>query len=207
MVESKLKRVGKQSLFALALVVAFGGIKAASMSVRTADAVVQQPQTATEDFLICSEATDWQRPSLTQQQKQLASDERYDSLLDDKEFQQLADQFWHQDILSFTTYGLSARMEPINLSGLWSVSEAVWANCYSQGEGHAINDGSLAEAWVMNHQIVELRWENNRYVMVVSPHSQGMQVVQFARRETEAELPLEVITTQGVALEHRAADW
>ena len=206
MVESKLKRIGKRSLWALVMVTTLGGIKAVSTSVRTADAVEAQPA-ATEDFLICSEAADWQRPSPTQQQKQLASDERYNSLLEDKDFQQLADQFWHHDILSFTTYGLSARMEPVNLSGLWSVSETVWANCYTQDEGNAINEGSLAEAWVMHHRVVELRWENERYVMVVTPQPQGMQVVQFARHEAEAELPLEVITPQGVAIEHRSGDW
>ena len=208
MVVSKLKHLGKQGLCALAIVLTMGGLKAASTFVKTADAVVNQPQTATSiAFSVCSEASDWQRPSLEQQTKQLATDERYSALLRDKEFQQLADQFWQHDILSFTTYGLSARMEPVNLSGLWSVSEEVWSNCYSQDEGSAINAGSLAEAWVMNHRVVDVQWENERYVMVVDPNHQGMQVVQFERREAAAALPLEIITTQGIALEHYPANW
>lgn len=212
MVVSKLKNLGKQSLFALSIVMAMGGLKAASNFVRTADAVVTQPQTtsineAAPEFLVCSEATDWQRPNLDQQQKQLSTDERYSALLQDKDFQQLANQFWQHDVLSFTTYGLSARMEPVNLSGLWSVAEDVWANCYSHDEGNAINGGKLAEAWVMNHRVVDIQWEEDHYVMVLEPGQQGMQVVQFTRHETDAELPLSIVTTQGAVVKHHTADW
>ena len=214
MVASKLQKLGKQGLVALAIVTTMGGIKAASNFVNTADAVVTQPQAASSPdvqdasaFLVCSEAANWQRPDPDQQQKQLATDERYSTLLQDKDFQQLADQFWQHDVLSFTTYGLSARMEPINLSGLWSVADEVWANCYSHDEGSAINEGSLAETWLMHHRVVDLQWQEDHYVMVVEPDSQGMQVVQFARHEAEAELPLTVMTSQGAIVEHHSADW
>lgn len=208
MVVSKLKHLGKRGLFALVIVMTMGGLKAGSTFVKTANAVVDQPHATTSTtFSICSEASDWQRPSPDQQAKQLATDERYSTLLQDKEFQQLADQFWQHDVLSFTTYGLSARMEPVNLSGLWSVSEEVWGNCYSHDEGSAINAGNLAEAWVMNHRVVDVQWENEHYVIVVDPTPQGMQVVQFERREAASELPLEIITTQGIALEHHPANW
>ncbi|MEM8614671.1 MAG: hypothetical protein AAGF93_21865 [Cyanobacteria bacterium P01_H01_bin.105] len=214
MVASKLKQLGKQGLLILAMVSLTGGVKAVSNFVKVADAVVAQPQTTsrldthnTTDFLVCSETNNWQRPSLEQQQKQLAEDDRYDGLLQDKDFQQLANQFWQHNVLSFTTYGLSARMEPINLSGLWSVSDEIWANCYSHDEGSAINEGNLAEAWLMHHKIVDLQWQDDHYVMVVEPSNQGMQVVQFARRETEANLPLTVITPQGVEVDIHNADW
>lgn len=208
MVVSKLKHVSKQGLCALAIVMTMGSLKAASTFVKTADAVVDPPQAATFTvFAVCSEASDWQRPSLDQQTKQLSTDERYSGMLQDKNFQQMAEQFWQHEILSFTTYGLSARMEPVNLSGLWSVSEEIWGNCYSQDEGNAINAGSLAEAWVMNHRVVDVQWENERYIMVVDPNYQGMQVVQFERHETEAELPLDIVTIQGTALEQHSADW
>lgn len=214
MVASKLKQLGKQGLLILAMVSLTGGVKAVSNFVKVADAVVAQPQTTsrldthnTTDFLVCSETNNWQRPSPEQQQKQLAEDDRYDGLLQDKDFQQLANQFWQHNVLSFTTYGLSARMEPINLSGLWSVSDEIWANCYSHDEGSAINEGTLAEAWLMHHKVVDLQWQDDHYVMVVEPSNQGMQVVQFARRETEANLPLTVITPQGVEVDIHNADW
>ncbi|MBT9315005.1 hypothetical protein [Leptothoe spongobia] len=214
MVVSKLKHLGKQSLFALAIVMTVGGFKAVSTFVKTADAVVTQPQTTSisatavaSEFSVCSEASDWRRPSQDQQQKQLSTDERYSTLLQDKDFQQLANQFWQHDILSFTTYGLSARMEPVNLSGLWSVADDVWTNCYSRDESIAINEGRIAEAWVMNHRVMDVSWAEDHYVMVLEPAQQGMQVVQFTRHETEAELPLTVITTQGTMVEHHVADW
>ncbi|MGD1856530.1 MAG: hypothetical protein ACFB2W_20005 [Leptolyngbyaceae cyanobacterium] len=213
MVTFKLKNLGKKSLLALTIVMTIGGIKAASTFVRTADAVVPQTQTDSIDvrqpsseYLVCSEAASWQRPSLNQQQKQLEENERYSSLLQDKDFQQLSEQLWQHDVLSFTTYGLSARMEPINLSGLWTVAEDVWTNCYSQDEGNAINAGNLAEAWVMNYRVVDVQWQEGQYVLVVTPGS-GMQVVQFVRHETEAELPLTVITTEGSVVAHHSADW
>lgn len=214
MVAFKFKQFGKQGLWIFAMVSLIGGVKAASNFIRVADAVITPSQTTSRpdaedsaEFLVCSEAADWQRPSQDQQQKQLAADERYDSLLQDKEFQQVADQFWQHDVLSFTTYGLSARMEPVNLSGLWAVADDMWANCYSHGEDSAINEGTVAEAWLMHHHVVDLRWQNNHYVMVVEPDLQGMQVVQFARREAEADLPLTVVTTQGVVVDHHDADW
>ncbi|EKV01906.1 hypothetical protein Lepto7375DRAFT_4101 [Leptolyngbya sp. PCC 7375] len=213
MVASKLKQLGKQGLLIMAMVSLMGGIKAVSKFINVADAVVTQPQTTstaiqnTAEFSVCSEATDWQRPSLDQQQKQLATDERYSDLLQDKEFQQFANQFWQHNVLSFTTYGLSARMEPVNLSGLWSVADEVWANCYSHDEGSAINGGTLAEAWLMHHHVVDLQWQDDRYIMTVEPDNQGMQVVQFARRESEADLPLTIVTTQGEVIEHHDADW
>ena len=214
MVASKLKQLGQQSLLILGIVSLIGGIKAVSKFVNVAAAVVTQPSAIptvdganTTEFLICSESTDWQRPSHEQQQKQLANDERYSELLQDKDFQQLAHQFWHHDVLSFTTYGLSARMEPINLSGLWSVTDDVWASCYNGDQGTAINEGTLAEAWLLHHHVVDLQWQDNHYVMVVEPDTRGMQVVQFARRESEADLPLTVVTTQGVVIEHHDADW
>ncbi len=214
MVASKLKQLSKQGLLILAIVSLIGGIKAASKFVNAADAVVTHPQAISNpdaqnatEFLVCSEAADWQRPSQDQQQKQLANDERYSELLQDKDFQQLANQFWQHDVLSFTTYGLSARMEPINLSGLWSVADDVWASCYSHDQGTAINEGTLAEAWLLHHHVVDLQWQDDHYVMVVEPAAQGMQVVQFTRRESEADLPLTVVTTQGVVVEHHDADW
>ncbi|NEQ49670.1 MAG: hypothetical protein F6K11_05990 [Leptolyngbya sp. SIO3F4] len=209
MVRSKLKHLGKKSLFALAIVMTIGGVKAASTFVRTAGAVVTQSSTtsANSEFSVCSESPAWERPSLEQQQKQLATDERYTAILQDKDFQQLANQFWQHDVLSFTTYGLSARMEPINLSGLWSVADDVWTNCYSNDEGSTINTGDMAEVWVMNHRIIDVHWEDNHYIMELEPHQQGMQVVQFKRYETEAELPLTIVTPQGIPIEHHVADW
>ncbi len=214
MVASKLKQIARRSLLTTAIVLAVGGIKAISTSIKVADAVMPEPAAVAApnpeevaDFLVCSEAADWQRPSQEQQEKQLADDERYGGLLQDKSFQQLANQFWQHDVLSFTTYGLSARMEPVNLSGLWSVADDVWAQCYDHNQGAAINAGTLAEAWLMHHRIVDLQWQDDRYVMVVEPSQQGMQVVQFARHESEAELPLTVVNPQGVIVSHYDADW
>ncbi|MEM6251814.1 MAG: hypothetical protein AAF821_02730 [Cyanobacteria bacterium P01_D01_bin.156] len=206
----KFKQLSQQGLLILAGMTLLGGLKAVSDFGSVADAVVSQPTVETQsssEFSICSQAVDWQRPSLDQQQKQLTTNERYGGLLEDKAFQQLANQFWQYEILSFTTYGLSARMEPINLSGLWSVADDVWNQCYAHDEGSAINDGTLAEAWLMNHQVVDLQWQDNRYIMTVEPRARGMQVVQFTRREQASELPLTIVTSQGNSVNHYDADW
>lgn len=207
---SKFKQIGQQGVVIVTLVALIGGLKAASNFANVADAVVtpspSDAQSAPE-YLVCSEAANWQRPTVEQQQKQLTTDERYGELVNDKDFQELAQDLWHHHILSFTTYGLSARMEPINLSGLWSVADDIWNHCYSQGEGASINEGTLAEAWLMNYQVVDLQWQADRYVMFVEPSSQGMQVVQFARKEREPELPLTITTSQGVVIDHYDADW
>lgn len=211
---SKFKRIGKQGLLIFTLVSLIGGLKAASNFANVADAVVPAPSSENPAspqselaYLVCSEAADWQRPTTEQQQKQLTTDARYGELVNDKEFQAFAQNFWHHDALSFTTYGLSARMEPVNLSGLWSVADDVWHRCYSENEGNAINAGDLAETWLMNYQVVDLQWQDDHYAMVVEPKARGMQVVQFARQENAADLPLTITTRQGDVVEHYGADW
>lgn len=210
---SKFKRLGQQGLLVFALVGVIGGLKATSNFGTVADAVVpsqltESPAAAPSDleYSVCSEATEWQRPTVAQQQKQLA-DARYGELVNDKEFQDFAQNFWQNDALSFTTYGLSARMEPVNLSGLWSVTDDVWNHCYSENEGNAINEGALAETWLMNYQVVDLQWQEDGYLMVVEPKASGMQVVQFARKESAADLPLTITTRQGDVVSHYDADW
>ncbi len=211
---SKLKRIGQQSFLIVTLVTLIGGLKAVSRFTNVADAIVSPNSLASQveppsapEYLVCSEAPDWQRPSQEQQQKQLTTDERYSGLVNDKEFQEFAQDLWQHNILSFTTYGLSARMEPINLSGLWSVADDVWNQCYSNGEGNAINEGTLAEAWLMNYQVVDLQWQDDGYIMVVEPRAQGMQVVQFTRKENAPDLPLTIRLSQGTVVEHYDADW
>ncbi|MGC1219404.1 MAG: hypothetical protein WA883_18165 [Phormidesmis sp.] len=158
------------------------------------------------EFEVCAAVDDWQRPSDADQDKQLGSDGRYNAALEDDELKRASDRFWNYQAISFTTYGLSARMEPINLSGVWTAAEDLW-NCYEPETTVAINDGDLAETWLLNHQITSLQWESDRYVMTVEPTATGMQVVQFDRMDNQLALPLEIVTTSGSAVEVTSGDW
>lgn len=178
-----------------------------AVTVSTDSQLAASPAAAGAEFTICGESATWQRPDPRQQHKQLATDGRYSELLDDKAFQQVANQFWDRSILSFTTYGLSARTEPMMLSGLWSLDESVWTACYSGSAASDINAGLVAEAWLLHHRVVDMQWQGDRYLMVVEPTLQGMQVVQFARRDRSAELPLSVVTVAGEELPVQSGDW
>ncbi len=161
----------------------------------------------TVDFEVCAAVDSWQRPSEDEQAKQLSSDARYtDQLEADSPLKRASDRFWDQQIVSFTTYGLSARMEPVNLSGVWTVADELW-DCYTPETTVAINEGDVAETWLLNQQITGLDWEGDRYIMTVEPAATGMQVVQFNRVDDLAELPLEVVTTSGSAVEVVSGDW
>ncbi|MEL6901944.1 MAG: hypothetical protein AAFP07_13390 [Cyanobacteria bacterium J06606_4] len=162
-------------------------------------------------FEVCAAVESWQRPSDAEQAKQLSGDSRYSSVLEesavsDAPLKRASEQFWDHDVISFTTYGLSARMEPMTLSGLWTVTDELW-NCYEPETTVAINEGDRAETWLLNQRIVDLAWEEGRYVMTVEPAATGVQVVQFDRVDELASLPLEIVTRDGRAISVVSGDW
>ena len=106
------------------------------------------------EFETCAAVENWQRPSADEQSKYLEKNPRYAMAADD-DSKDASSQFWDRPVVSFTTYGLSARIEPVNWSGLWTV-DAEMQNCYTPETTLAINEGDRAEAWLLNHQIQSL---------------------------------------------------
>lgn len=165
--------------------------------------------TTAVEFEVCAAVDSWQRPSDAEQAKKLNQDSRYAMSLDDSSEDSLkmaASQFWDHQVISFTTYGLSARMEPVNLSGLWTVEDQLLA-CYQPEATLAINEGDRAETWLLNQQITSLEWNGSSYIMTVEPSPTGMQVVQFDRMDSSATLPLIVVTDSGLDIEVASGDW
>ncbi len=156
-------------------------------------------------FETCAAVADWQRPGADEQSQHLEKDARY-ATGTDSDSSTASSQFWDRQVVSFTTYGLSARIEPVDLTGLWTV-DAQMQNCYTPETTMAINQDNRAEAWLLNHRIKSLVWEGDRYVMTVEPTDTGMQVVQFERDEQMAALPLEVVTADGEAIAVTSGDW
>ncbi|MEO0541453.1 MAG: hypothetical protein AAFZ80_11400 [Cyanobacteria bacterium P01_A01_bin.105] len=156
---------------------------------------------------ICSVQSDWQRPNEDEQQKYVAADPRFAAAIEAEPLKTVADSFWQHEVLSFTTYGLSARMEPMLLSGLWSAADQVWASCYDADQATAINAGEVAETWLMGHRLVGVEWQQDRYVMVVAPASAGLQVVHFNRVEASTVLPLQVVDTAGNEIDVVSGDY
>ncbi len=164
-----------------------------------ADASPNNRQATDISFEICSESETWERPSETEQIRQLQSQPRYGSELNREPLKSLSQTFWNQNIFSFKSYGLSARQEPIYLSGLWTIVETIW-NCYDANRIAKLNSGESAEVWVLLHRVVSIKWTGDRYVMVVKPTTRGVQLIQFSRKERQASLPLQVITDSGKEL-------
>ncbi len=146
---------------------------------------------------VCSFQPEWERPSEDDQAKYIAADPRFAAALDTEPLKTAADSFWQHDVLSFTTYGLSARMEPMLLSGLWSTADQVWESCYGGDQATAINAGELAETWLVDYRLVAVEWEQDRYVMTVEPAASGLQVVHFNRVEAATPLPLQIVDVTG----------
>lgn len=215
-----IKRAGQAAVVALgAYLVAGGPLQAASSWITNAtdvqEAVAQEAaiQEASGDavaFETCAVVEDWQRPSAEEQAKQLAKDARYDiaasNIASNSSEKAVSTQFWDQPVVSFTTYGLSARMEPTNWTGLWTVDSEM-QNCYTPETTAAINEGDRAEAWLVNHRIESLVWTGDRYVMTVAPTATGAQVVQFERSDELASLPLDVVNESGEVVEVVSGDW
>ncbi|MBE9077277.1 hypothetical protein IQ241_08205 [Romeria aff. gracilis LEGE 07310] len=165
-----------------------------------------EPAASTEvSYAVCAEAADWQRPNEADQTKQVGSDPRYQGL-EEEPLKSVSDSFWQHQAVSFTTYGLSARMEPVTFSGLWTVEEELW-NCYEPEATEQINAGETAETWLMGHRITGLQWQSDRYVMTVEPTPAGVQIIQFDRVDNESELALSIVTADGQPVEVLSGDW
>ena len=171
---------------------------------------VARPDSASESisvsFNVCAEVENWQRPSDAEQAKQLGADARYGAAAQGDQLKAASTQFWNHEAVSFTTYGLSARMEPVNLSGLWTVADDLWG-CYEPEATVAINEGDRAETWLLNQRITDLQWQGDRYLMTVEPAATGVQVVQFERLEDADSLPLEIVTDAGQSVAVVSGDW
>lgn len=150
-------------------------------------------------FEVCSHLPDWERPSLEVQTTELSNHPRYSSSWQDEPLRSLFDQFWHGSAIAFTTYGLSARMEPTYLSGTWTAITAM-EQCYSGDTPDSINQGELAELWLIGHIAQDLQWSGEGYEVTLKPTLTGLQVVQFARLETRATLPIQAFKPDGVAI-------
>lgn len=176
------------------------------------DAIAQESTQSSEsetnaiDYNICADVENWQRPSSAVQAKRINEDVRYRDSSQIDALKNASDQFWDHDVVSFTTYGLSARMEPENLSGVWTATEEI-ASCYTPEDTVAINEGNLAETWLLNQRISSVEWTGDRYVMTVESAPSGLQVVQFDRVDELASLPLDVLNTSGELISVTSGDW
>jgi hypothetical protein len=155
---------------------------------------------------ICGEIDDWQRPSLEAQTEALMTNPRYGEALATEPLQSLFEKFWHESLITFTTYGLSARTEPVYLSGVWTGIEAMEA-CYEGDRPTTINAGERAEMWLIGYQVVDFTWTGETYQMTVEPTPAGLRFLQFERVENEATLPLVVLENTGQALTVASGDW
>ncbi len=155
---------------------------------------------------ICVNLPDWQRPSDLAQMKQLESMPTYGTALQSDPLAEMVKTWWSHEIFSFTTYGLSARTDPLYLSGVWTALDNTW-DCYSGNQPEQINQGELAEMWLLHHRLVGLVWQDDQYLVTVEPTDTGLQLVQFPRREHSQGLPLNIVTTTGQVLAVMSGDW
>ncbi|MBE9112461.1 hypothetical protein IQ273_24005 [Nodosilinea sp. LEGE 07298] len=155
---------------------------------------------------ICVNLPNWHRPSDLAQTKQLEAMPMYGAALQSDPLAEMVKTWWSHNIFSFTTYGLSARTDPLYLSGVWTAIDDTW-DCYSDNQPEQINQGELAEMWLLHHRLVNLVWQDEQYLATVEPVDTGLQLVQFPRRERGQGLPLNIVTTNGQALEVMSGDW
>lgn len=155
---------------------------------------------------LCVDLPDWQRPSEQAQRKRLAEMDRYHSLMEDETLLVMLKDWWNHEAFWFTTYGLSARTDPHYLSGIWAALDHIW-ECYDGEQPQQINQGNLAELWLINHRLVTLQWQDNRYLVTVEPSTSGLQLLQFERQENFASLPITLMTPDGQEIAVMSGDW
>jgi len=187
-------------------VLANGGTRQTAVAQEAVGQVSGNSQLSAVEYEVCADVENWQRPSEAAQAKRLGENARYGDALQTGALKAASAQFWDHSVVSFTTYGLSARMEPENLSGVWTATDAM-ASCYAPDNTLALNEGALAETWLLNQRISRLEWTGDRYIMTVESAPSGLQVIQFDRTDELAELPLDVIHKGGDAVAVMSGDW
>ncbi|MEB3290726.1 MAG: hypothetical protein VKI82_12480 [Leptolyngbya sp.] len=175
-------------------------------SMAQAQVIAPQDMAGSLPVEICLDLPDWQRPSQQTQQKHLQTMPQYGPALQSEPLLSVAKNWWSHEIFSFTTYGLSARTDPLYLSGLWTVVDHTWA-CYEGTQPEQINQGNRAEVWLMNHRFLAVQWQQDHYVMIVEPAESGLQLVQFPRQDQSPSLPLSLMTASGEPLAVMSGDW
>ena len=158
------------------------------------------------DFEICSESPNWMRLTESDQLKQLRENPRYGAAIEAEPLKSLSQDFWRHEAISFTTYGLSARIEPLYFSGLWTIVDTL-SPCYEGSRAEKINAGQVAEVWLISHKADQLQWDGDRYIMNVQPTGEGIQLVQFSRQESQPSLPLTILTEDGTEVAVFSGDW
>jgi hypothetical protein len=171
----------------------------------TDTAVVDFP-TQSVPYDVCGEIVDWQRLDLAEQTAELQTNPRYGEALSEEPLKGLFEKFWNESIITFTTYGLSARTEPVFLSGVWTGIEAMDA-CYEGDRPAAINQGDLAEVWLIGYRITDITWTGSTYQIQVDETSLGLQFVQFERSERNESLPIVILENNGDELTFASGDW
>lgn len=145
-------------------------------------------------FKVCNEFKTWVRPSETEQITKLQSLGRFNDLTTDRKLRSDLQRYWTDNVFLLTAYGLSALQEPIFLSGLWTVALEGLDKCHQQRETiEKINSGQLAEVWLLQGKVSKIKWQGNRYVMLVEPSQKGVQFIQFPRVENQASFTLEIV--------------
>jgi hypothetical protein len=170
------------------------------------DTAIVEFSAQTVAFEICGDSPDWQRLELSEQTDALMANPRYGEALTEEPLKGLFEKFWNESVITFTTYGLSARTEPIYLSGVWTGIEAMEA-CYEGDRPEAINQGELAEIWLIGHRILDITWTGSTYQISVESSATGLQFVQFKRIEEKATLPIVVIENGGNEVTVASGDW
>ena len=203
---ASVKRIGQAAIIALGAYLVAGGLLQSESDGVASETIEQAVESNAIAVETCAVVEDWQRPNDRDQAKQLEKDARYSAMTESDALKSASSLFWDSQVVSFTTYGLSARVEPVNLTGLWTV-EGEMQDCYTSETTMAINEGDRAEAWLLNHRIESLERVGDRYVMTVEPTAVGMQVVQFNRADEQAALPLDVVNTGGESVEVASGDW
>lgn len=150
-------------------------------------------------FKTCGELKNWQRPTLPEQTANIKSSPRYQQI-DSVTLKSQLSTLQNQQIFVLTNYGLSALTDRLSLIGINSISEEVYQSCYPFLQIQKLNQGAIAELWLINHQVQKITWHNNSYLITVKPTKTGIKFVQFERQERLAKLPLQIVDPQGKAL-------
>ena len=145
-------------------------------------------------FEICGESVSWSRPSEPEQKAQWWDNPRYAGVQAD-----VIQYPWTHHY--FVSYGnASLDYDLLNLSGLWTLPADARAGCLEPDTQQAVVNLEKAEVWALGYRVTGINREGNDYYFVGRLVGQGVQFIQFARPEPQANLILHFLTQDGYEL-------
>jgi hypothetical protein len=153
--------------------------------------MLQDTQASSEvKYQLCGDFPQWKRPTKKEQENKLRSYGRYDGV-------SIENGYWKSDVVIFDDYGNSLLQDARIYTGLWKPLGGKLKCSIFNNDVPSIVSKQIAVGWIFNHKIEKIHYQNNIYIITLSPIESGIVFFKFPRVEKKDKILLSVTTKNG----------